>query len=88
MARPCAMRCVDVAITTSANSASLASTILSFLEDRLEDVVYVEQVHGLSRLEAADERAPYEQTITEVKRVAPVPEESVESVVKALTSQE
>jgi hypothetical protein len=43
---------------------------LSFLEDRFEDVVYVEQVHGVEWLEAADEGAAYEETFAALERVA------------------
>lgn len=41
-------------------------TMLSFLEDRFEDVVYTEQLHGVEWLEPAAERLVYEEAFVQL----------------------
>ncbi len=41
-------------------------TVLSFLEDRFEDVVYVERAHGMEWLEGTEERTMYRTIYSEL----------------------
>lgn len=59
-------------------------TILSFLEDRFEEVVYVEQLHKVEWLEGAEERAVYGAAFERLAFAAMVAEETAELIADRL----
>ncbi|WP_177220961.1 helix-turn-helix domain-containing protein [Lentzea xinjiangensis] len=67
-------------LATVANSFS----IMGFREDRFDDVVYVENHHGATWLEAEDTREPYVQTFTNLSNGALPDTDSTELAAEAL----
>lgn len=59
-------------------------TIMSFPEERFDDVTYIEQLHTTTWLEHADDRKPYERMFVQLAKAARPPEDSWEHIADAL----
>lgn len=75
---------LQVALDAGRPVAGSGFTLLSFLEDRFEDVVHVEQLHGVEWLERAAERMAYEVTLDHLTRAVLSAENSVELIADRL----